>query len=80
MIIAEKENRKRQIDLLERAYERFSSSWIYTQTSFRSDLKSEKRLIMSYHWVVKKHLKFIEAYYDADTEATEKRSRNHKRY
>lgn len=80
MIIAEKENRKRQIDRLERAYERFNSildslpsqDVEVLQKYFKERKKVDYELLRG---VVKKHLKFIEAYYDADTEAAEQRSK-----
>nr|WP_054549520.1 hypothetical protein [Lysinibacillus sphaericus] len=79
MIIAEKENRKQQIDRLERAYERFSSILDSLPTQdvevlqqyFIERKKVDYELLRG---VVKKHLKFIEAYYDANTEAAEQRS------
>lgn len=80
MIIAEKENRKRQIDRLERAYERFCSILESLPTQdvevlqqyFIERKKVDYELLRG---VVKKHLKFIEVYYDADTEAAEQRSK-----
>lgn len=80
MIIAEKENRKRQIDRLERAYERFraildslpSQDVDVLQEYFIERKKVDYELLRG---VVKKHLKFIGAYYDADTEAAEQRSK-----
>ncbi|KGR89078.1 hypothetical protein [Lysinibacillus boronitolerans] len=80
MIIAEKENRKRQIDRLENAYERFRSildslppqDVEVLQQYFKERKKVDYELLRG---VVKKHLKFIEAYYDTDTEAAEQRSK-----
>ncbi|WP_427108459.1 hypothetical protein [Lysinibacillus xylanilyticus] len=80
MIIAEKENRKRQIDRLERAYERFlsildslpSQDVEVLQKYFKERKKVDYDLLRG---IVKKHLKFIEAYYEADTEAAEQRSK-----
>ncbi|MBL3728935.1 hypothetical protein JIN86_04835 [Lysinibacillus sp. HST-98] len=80
MIIAEKENRKRQIDRLERGYERFCSIMDSLPTQdvevlqqyFIERKKVDYELLRE---VVKKHLKFIEVYYDADTEAAEQRSK-----
>lgn len=80
MIIAEKENRKRQIDRLERGYERFCSIMDSLPTQdvevlqqyFIERKKVDYELLRE---VVKKHLKFIEAYYDSDTEAAEQRSK-----
>lgn len=80
MIIAEKENRKQQIDRLERGYERFSSildslpsqDMKVLQQYFKERKKVDYELLRG---VVKKHLKFIEAYYDTDTEVAEKRSK-----
>lgn len=80
MIVAEKENRKRQIDRLERAYERFNSildslpiqDVEVLQQYFIERKKVDYELLRG---VVKKHLKFIEAYYDTDTEAAEQRSK-----
>ncbi|MGN4127232.1 hypothetical protein ACMGD3_19810 [Lysinibacillus sphaericus] len=79
MIIAEKENRKRQIDRLERAYERFcsileslpSQDVEVLQQYFIERKKVDYELLRG---VLKKHLKFIEAYYNTDTEAAEQRS------
>ncbi|MGA3678150.1 hypothetical protein [Lysinibacillus sp. RS5] len=80
MIIAEKENRKRQIDRLESAYERFNSildslppqDVEVLQQYFKERKKVDYELLRE---VVKKYLKFIESYYDADTEAAEQRSK-----
>ncbi|QDZ97897.1 hypothetical protein D0439_04345 [Lysinibacillus fusiformis] len=80
MIVAEKENRKRQIERLERAYERFNSIMDslpshdvdVLQTYFIERKKVDYELLRG---VVKKYLKFIEAYYDTDTEAAEQRSK-----
>ena len=80
MIIAEKENRKRQIDRLKRAYERFCSildslpaqDVEVLQQYFLERKKVEYELLRV---VIKKHLKYIEAYYEADTEAAEQRSK-----
>ncbi|MEY9973849.1 hypothetical protein ABH966_004249 [Lysinibacillus sp. RC46] len=80
MIIVEKENRKRQINRLERAYERFWSilgslptqDVEVLQQYFIERKKVDYELLRG---VVKKHLKFIEVYYDADTEAAEQRSK-----
>ncbi|MFW7190050.1 hypothetical protein [Lysinibacillus sp. BNK-21] len=80
MIIAEKENRKRQTDRLERAYEPFnaildslpSKDVEVLQQYFIERKKVDYELLRG---VVKKHLKFIEVYYDADTEAAEQRSK-----
>ncbi|MGA3677846.1 hypothetical protein [Lysinibacillus agricola] len=80
MIIVEKENRKRQIDRLERAYERFRSildslppqDVEVLQKYFEERKKVDYELLRG---VVKKHLKIIEAYYDANTEAAEQRSK-----
>ncbi|WDU81338.1 hypothetical protein [Lysinibacillus sp. G01H] len=80
MIIAEKENRKRQIDRLERGYERFCSIMDSLPTQdvevlqqyFIERKKVDYELLRE---VVKKHLKFIETYYDSDTEAAEQRSK-----
>jgi len=80
MIIAEKENRKQQIDRLERGYERFSSILDSLPSQDVKVLKQyfKERKKVDYELlrgVVKKHLKFIEAYYDTDTEAAEQRSK-----
>ena len=80
MIIAEKENRKRQIDRLERAYERFCNILDSLPTQDVEVLKQYfiERKKVDYELLrglVKKHLTFIEAYYDKDTEAAEKRSK-----
>ncbi len=80
MIIAEKENRKRQIDRLESAYKRFCSILDSLPTQdvevlqeyFIERKKVDYELLRG---VVKKHLEFIEVYYDADTEAAELRSK-----
>ena len=80
MIIAEKENRKRQIDRLERAYERFraildslpSQDVEVLQQYFIERKKVDYELLRG---VVRKYLKFIEAYYDKDTEVAEQRSK-----
>lgn len=80
MIIAEKENRKRQIDRLERAYERFcsildslpSQDVEVLQQYFIERKKIDYELLRG---VVKKHLNYIEVYYDSDTEAAEQRSK-----
>lgn len=80
MILAEKENRKRQIDRLERAYKRFNSildsfpsqDVKVLQMYFIERKKVDYELLRG---IVKKQLKFIEAYYDEDTEAAEKRSK-----
>ncbi|MCT1539487.1 MULTISPECIES: hypothetical protein [Lysinibacillus] len=80
MIIAEKENRKRQIDRLERGYERFRSILDSLPTQdvevlqqyFIERKKVDYELLRG---VVKKHLKSIEAYYDSDTEAADQRSK-----
>lgn len=80
MIIAEKENRKRQIDRLERAYKRFNSILDSLPTQdvevlqqyFIERRKVDYELLRG---VVKKHLKPIEVYYDKDTEAAEQRSK-----
>ncbi|MGR7908543.1 hypothetical protein ACU64V_04045 [Lysinibacillus capsici] len=79
MIIAEKENRNRQIDRLEKGYERFCSILDSLPTQdvevlqqyFKERKKVDYELLRE---VVKKHLKFIEAYYDTDTEAAVQRS------
>lgn len=79
MIIAEKENRNRQIDRLEKGYERFCSILDSLPTQdvevlqqyFKERKKVDYELLRE---VVKKHLKFIEAYYDTDTEAVVQRS------
>lgn len=80
MIIAEKENRKRQIDRLERGYERFRSILDSLPTQdvevlqqyFIERKKVDYELLRG---VVKKHLKSIEAHYDSDTEAADQRSK-----
>lgn len=80
MVIAEKENRKRQVERLEKAYERFYS---ILDSLPKEDVEVLKRYFVKRHKVdyeqlravVKKHLKQIETYYEADTEAAEKRTR-----
>lgn len=79
MIIAEKENRNRQIERLERAYERFCAIMDslpiqdaeVLQHYFVKRKKVDYELLRG---VVKKQLHSIEAFYDADTEAAEQRS------
>ncbi|MEY2371537.1 hypothetical protein [Lysinibacillus capsici] len=68
MIIAEKGNRKRQIDRLERAYKRFCSILDSLTTQDMEVLKQYfiERKKVDYELlrgVVKNHLTFIEAYY-----------------
>lgn len=80
MIVAEKENRKRQIERLEKAYTRFGSIMDKLPPQDEEVLQQYfvKRKKIDYELlrgVVKKHLRSIEAIYDADTTTAEQRTK-----
>lgn len=80
MIVAEKENRKRQIERLKHAYERFTEIMGVLSIQDAELLKQyflhrEKVDYETLRAAIKRNLTTIEAYYDSDTEDAEQRTK-----